>query len=112
MGEHKANIDEPKRLLVRLQFPIHEPMVVEADLTAGFLERVWKLMLICQKIRRTMHGRGKSDHRGCPCHYVSILSEAPIERLLAMAKVKEWRHLQCIWIPDGFFFSASWVSAA
>jgi hypothetical protein len=35
MGEYKAKIDEPQRLLVRLQFPTHEPMVVEAELAVG-----------------------------------------------------------------------------
>jgi hypothetical protein len=44
MGEYKAKIEQRKRLVVRLQFPTHEPMVVEADLSPGFLERVWKLM--------------------------------------------------------------------
>ena len=102
MGEYKAKIEQRKRLLVRLQFPTHEPMVVEADLSPGFLERVWKLMLICQKIRRTMHGRARVVIDDAQCQYVSILSQAPIERLLSMARVKEWRQLQCLWIPDNF----------
>ena len=46
MGEGKANWLPSRRLLVRLRFPSHEPMVVEAELAAGFLERVWKLMLM------------------------------------------------------------------
>ena len=74
--------------------------VVEADLSPGFLERVWKLMLICQKIRRTMHGRAKVVIEDSHCQYVSIMSEAPIHRLLSMARVGEWHQLQCLWIPE------------
>src|SRR5262245_10448832 len=96
MGEDKAK----SRLLVRLRFPTHEPMVVEAQLEEGFLERVWKLMLICEKIRRTMHGRAKVVIEDAHCQYVSIMSEAPIHRLLSMARVTEWHQLQCLWIPD------------
>ena len=102
MGEHKANTDQPKRLLLRLQFPTHELMVVEVDLALGFLERVLKLMLICEKIRRTMHGRAKVIIEDAHCHYVSIHSEEPIQRLLAMARVSEWQHLKCLWIPNNF----------
>jgi hypothetical protein len=32
-------------------------MAVEVNLERDFLERLWKLMLICEKIRVTMHGR-------------------------------------------------------
>jgi len=85
MGEHKANKFETRRLLLRLRFPTHEPMVVQVDLTADYLERTRKLMLICEKIRQTMRGR-----------------EAPIQRLLAIGRVKEWCQLQSIWIPEGF----------
>jgi hypothetical protein len=99
MGEHKAN-SKSKRLLVRLRFPANEPMVVEVGLTAEHLERVWKLMLICEKIRRTVHGRGKVIIEDASCQYISILSEAPIQRLLSMASVTEWHQLQCLWIPD------------
>jgi hypothetical protein len=66
----------------------------------GFLERVWKLMLICEKIRRTMHGPAKVVIEDAPCQYASILSQAPIERLLSMAKVEEWRQLKCLWLPE------------
>ena len=49
-----------------------------------------------------MHGRARVVIDDAHCQYVSILGEALSERLLAMAKVKEWHQLQCIWIPDGF----------
>jgi hypothetical protein len=99
MGEDKAD-SESKRLLMRLRFPTSEPMVVEVGLTAEHLERVWKLMLICEKIKRTMHGRGKVIIEDASCHFISILSEAPIQRLLRMARVKEWCQLQSLWIPN------------
>ncbi len=100
MGEDKAKIDQPKRLLLRLQWPSDETMAVEVNLERDFLERVWKLMLICEKIKRTMHGRARVIIENAHCDYVSILSEAPIQRLLAMARVKEWCQLQCVWIPN------------
>jgi hypothetical protein len=101
MGEDKAN-HQTRRLLVRLRCPTHEPMVVEVDPAPGFLERVWKLMLICEKIRRTMHGRGRVIIEDAPCHFVSVMSEAPIQRLLSMARATKWDQLQCLWVPDNF----------
>ena len=100
MGEDKANTDQARRLLVRLQFPTHKPMVVEVSVEPNFLERVWKLMLICGKIRWTMHGRGKVIVEDSPCQYVSILSDELIQRLLSMARLDEWHQLQCLWIPN------------
>jgi hypothetical protein len=102
MGEHKAKTGEAKRLLLRLQWPTEEPLVVEMNIEADFLERVWKLMLICDKIRRTMHGRAKVIIENAPCHYIAIHGRAPIQRLLTMAKVKEWHQLQFLWIPRDF----------
>jgi hypothetical protein len=46
---------------------------VQAELAAGFLERVWELMLICEKIRRTMHGHAKVVIEDANCQYVSIM---------------------------------------
>jgi len=102
MGEHKANSSKPKRLLLRLQWPTEEPLVVEMNIEADFLERVWKLMLICEKIRRTMRGPAKVIIENAPCHYIAIYGRAPIQRLLVMAKVKEWHQLQFLWIPRDF----------
>jgi hypothetical protein len=85
---------------LRLQLSTHEPMIVEAELAEGFLERVWKLMRICGKIRWTMHGRGKVIVEDSPCQYVSILSDELIQRLLSMARLDEWHQLQCLWIPN------------
>src|SRR5687767_5314238 len=100
MGEDKTKINPPKRLLLRLQWPSDETMAVEVNLERDFLERVWKLMLICEKIKRTMHGRARVIIENAHCDYVCILSEAPIQRLLAMARVKEWCQLQGVWIPN------------
>ena len=87
MGEDKANISS-RRLLLPLQFPTNPPMVVEVEgLGRDFLERVWKLMLISEKIMRTMHGRARVIIENAPCHSATIHSEAPIRHLLAIAKV-------------------------
>jgi hypothetical protein len=102
MGEYKAKTNEPTRLLLRLESPVNEPMVVEVKLEHDFLERLWKLMLICEKIRVTMQGRAKVIIENACCHFVSIHSEAPIQRLLAKAKVKEWNQLHSLWVPSDF----------
>jgi hypothetical protein len=48
MDEQKANGDK-KRLLLRLEWPRDQVMAVEVNLERDFLERLWKLMLICEK---------------------------------------------------------------
>lgn len=98
MGEYKANIVQSKKLVVRLEWPADVPMLVEVELDHGFLQRVWKLMLICEKIKRTMNGSARVTIDNARCQYVAIHSEAPIRRVLSMAKVKEWRQLQCLWV--------------
>ena len=64
-------------------------MSVEVDLEREFLERVWKLMLIGEKIGRTIYGRAQvTIQNGAGTS--SIQSEAVVRRLLAMARVKAW----------------------
>jgi hypothetical protein len=83
------------------QSPTDPPMVVEVEgLHRDFLERLWKLMLICEKIKRTIRGRARVIIENAPCHFATIDSEAPIRHLLAMARVKEWNRFQCVWIPN------------
>jgi hypothetical protein len=100
MGEDKANTNQHRRLLLRLEWPNDTVMAVEVDLEQQFLERVWKLMLICEKIQRTMHGKAKVVIDNACCQYVTIHSEPPIRWLLSMAKVDAWCQLQCLWIPN------------
>jgi hypothetical protein len=84
MGEDKANTYN-RRLIVRLRVPSMDKMVVEVELGREYLGRCWKLMLICGKIRRTMHGRARVVIEDAHCQFVSIMSEAPIQRLLSIA---------------------------
>jgi hypothetical protein len=100
MGEQKANSTDPRRLIVRLDWPTDEKMVVEVSLEGDFLERAWKLMFICEKILRTMHGRAKVIIQDSRCNFVGIHSEAAIQRLLTLARAKEWHQLQYVWIPN------------
>ena len=44
--------------------------------------------------------RSSQSHHRSSCTFVTIHSEAPIRYLLAMAGVKEWHELQCVWIPS------------
>jgi hypothetical protein len=46
-----------------------------------------------------MHGPARVIIENACCHFISIHSEAPIQRLLGMARVKEWSQLNCLWIP-------------
>ncbi|MCI0718405.1 MAG: hypothetical protein L0338_05445, partial [Acidobacteria bacterium] len=55
-----------------------------------------------EKIRRTIHGKAKVVIDNARCQYVTIHSEVPVRWLLSMAKVAEWRQLQCLWIPNDF----------
>ena len=59
MGEYKANIIAPSLLVVRLEDEKRETMVAEIKMDQAFLERIWKLMLICQKIRQTMGAKAR-----------------------------------------------------
>ena len=102
MGEEKTNALQPKRLLLRLQWPSDEPMVMEVDLEREFLERVWKLMLICEKIGRTMYGPAQVTIQNGRGNYVSIQSEAVVRRLVAMARVQEWSEVHWLWVRDDF----------
>jgi hypothetical protein len=102
MGENKASTTKSKRLLLRLQWPSDEPMVVEVGLEREFLERVWKLMLICEKIRRTMYGPALVTIQNGRGNYVSIQSETVVRRLVAMARVKDWREVHWLWVHDDF----------
>ena len=77
-------------------------MAVEVQgVEPDFLERVWKLMLICEKIKRTMHSRGRVIIENARCQYVTVYSDGPIRYLLAMTKVTEWSQFQCVWVPSG-----------
>jgi len=49
-----------------------------------------------------MHGPARVIIENACCHFISIHSEAPIQRLLGMARVKEWSQLNCLWIPTDF----------
>lgn len=100
MGKDKANSDKQKRLLLRLQWPSNEPMVVELHLEREFLERVWKLMLIWGKIRRTMYGPAQVTIQNGRGNYVSIQSVTVVRRLVAMARVKERSEVHWLWVRD------------
>jgi hypothetical protein len=68
MGERKANSDS-KRLLLRLEWPRDQVMVVGVNLERDFLERAWKLILICEKIRHTMHGPARVIIQNAQCDF-------------------------------------------
>ena len=85
MGEDKARINIPRRLLLPLQCPTNPPMVVaNRGLERDFLERIWKRMLICKKIKRTMYGRARIIIENARCEFVTIHSEAPIRYLVGV----------------------------
>jgi hypothetical protein len=75
-------------------------MVVEANLEHDFLERVWKLVLICEKIRKTMNGPAKITIDNSRGEYVSLESQAVVRAVMAKAGVKDWQAVQHIVISD------------
>jgi hypothetical protein len=73
-------------------------MVAEIKMDQAFLERVLKLMQICQKIRQTMGGKAQVSIE-LSCSFVSLYGSRPIQFLLTKARLKEWRQFQSAWIP-------------
>lgn len=81
-------------LLLRIERSSEQPMFVEARLDRDYLERALKLVLICHKIRKTMHGAAKiTIGSGCLDHPVGMW-------IVAKAGIKEWQAVQHIAIPD------------
>ena len=75
-------------------------MIVEARLDPDYLERALKLVLICQKIRRTMHSAATvTIGRGCG-PFVLTDSQQVVKWIMAKAGVKEWPAVQYVAIPD------------
>jgi hypothetical protein len=106
VGERKANNDN-KRLLLRLEWPRDQVMVVGVDLERDFLERAWKLILICEKIRRTMHGPARVIIENARCDFISIHTEAITQRLVPMAGVTRWDEVRWVWLPNGFHLGSA-----
>jgi hypothetical protein len=74
-------------------------MVVEAQLDHDFLVRVHKLVLICDKIRRTMNGPARVTI-DTSREYVLLESQTVIHWVMAKAGVKDWQAVQYLMIPD------------
>ena len=87
------------RLLVRLKDPCDPPMVVEAQLDKDFLERAHKLVLICEKIRRTMCGAARITI-DTSREYVLLESQTVIRWVMAKSGVEEWKAVQYLMIQD------------
>jgi hypothetical protein len=87
------------RLLVRLKDPCEVPMVEEAQVDHDFLERAHKLVLICEKIRRTMHGAARITIDNSR-EYILLESETVIGWVMAKAGAKDWQAVQYLVIPD------------
>ena len=109
MGEEKAK--SKGTLLVRLQWPLDNTMVVQLSPHREFLERCWKLMLICEKIKRTMGGAGQVIVESHGRIYVSIRSETAVQRLVSMARVKDWESFKCLWVSEDFYIGDCRVMA-
>jgi hypothetical protein len=84
------------RLLLRIEHPCDRPMVVEANLDHEFLERAHKLILICEKIRRTMNGQAKITIDNSRGEYVLLESQSVVRGVIATAGVKDWQAVQCV----------------
>ena len=87
------------RLLLRIKDPCDPPMVVEAQFHHDFLVRAHKLVLICGKIRRTMHGPARITI-DTSREYVMLESQTVIRWVMAKAGVKDWQEVQYVVIPD------------
>jgi len=74
-------------------------MAVEVTLRRDFLERLWKLMRICLKIRHTMSGRARVIIENSQCDFISIHGEALKQKLALLAQVSAWSEFRCLWMP-------------
>jgi hypothetical protein len=86
-------------LLLRIENPSNQTMVVKASLDRCYLERVLKLVLICHKIRKTMHGVAKITI-GSGCGSFVLLDSSVVKWIKVRAGVKEWQAVQYVTIPD------------
>ena len=109
MGEEKTKL--PKILIVRLQLPADSRMVVQVSRQREFLERCLKLMLICERIKRTMGGSGQVVIESHSQLYVWIHSEIAIQRLVSKARVRDWESFKCLWVPGDFYIGDCRVMA-
>jgi hypothetical protein len=73
-------------------------MVFEAQFHHDFLVRAHKLVLICEKIRRTMNGPARITI-DTSREYVVLESQRVIRWVMAKARVKEWQGVQYVVIP-------------
>ena len=87
------------QVLFRLEHPSEQPMIVEARLDRDYLERALKLVLICHKIRKTMHGVAKITI-GSGCGPFVLLDSPVVKWITAKAGVKEWQAVRYVTIPD------------
>ena len=74
-------------------------MIVEARLDRDYLERTLKLVLICHKIRKTMHGAAKITI-GSGCGSFVLLDSQVVKWIMVRAGVKEWQAVQHVAISD------------
>jgi hypothetical protein len=88
------------QVLFRIEHPSEQHMIVEARLDRDYLERALKLVLICHKIRTTMHGAATvTINSGCG-PFVLLDAKQVIKWIMAKAGVKEWQAVQYLVVPD------------
>ena len=97
------------RLLLRIKYPCDRLMVVEANLDHQFLERAHKLVMICEKIRRTMNGPAKVTIDNGRGQYFLLESQAVVRGVMAKAGVRDWQPVQYFVIPEGLLLG-NWGS--
>src|SRR5262245_51809869 len=110
MGEEKENLHH-RRLLVRLRVPSPDKMVVQLELGREYLGRCLKLMLICGKIKQTMRGAGEVVVESHGHLYITMYSTSAIQRLVSLARVKDWKSFSYLWVPEGFYIGECRVMA-
>ena len=94
------------QLLLRVEHPSDRAIVVEARLDRDYLERVFKLVLICHKIRKTMYGAATvTIGSGCG-PFVLLDSQQAVKWIIAKAGVKEWRAVQYVTIPNNLMLGS------
>jgi hypothetical protein len=75
-------------------------MIVEASLDHDFLVRALKLVLICAKIRRTMHGSASVTIQTSRGVYVMLEDRRVTQWVITNARARDWNTVEYLIVPD------------
>jgi hypothetical protein len=97
------------RLLLRISYPRDLDMIVKATLDRKFLEHTIKLVLICEKIKRTTNGAAKVTIENVRGEYALLESQGLVQWVMTKAGVMDWQAIQYLVLPDDLLLNGAAV---